>query len=120
MSKVRLTTLMVLGAALAACSDTDRAYTVTALDARPAFIVAPADLLFGLTVEKLRVNDVQRPLTSATHNVWTVTDNGDGQGTSDIASLMMFSTAANAQIHCSAGFTPPSFPNQEGNVQIAP
>jgi hypothetical protein len=31
---------------------------------------------------------------------------------------MLFSNVANAQFHCATGFTPPSFTNQEGNVQV--
>lgn len=46
--------------------------------------------------------------------------NGEGQGTTETVSLMLFSTAVNAQFHCATGFTPPSFPNQEGNVQVDP
>lgn len=221
MSKVSLTSLIVLGALLAACSDTNRA--VTSPDVSPAFNEAPADIGVGLTADgpfdltlateapsaqmaaaaqaatggrasghvgftfsppfggnlamekysfvalatdpltplaakghyemmltlangvvqkvhgdvicmstvgnttriagqitKLWINNVQRPLTGATHNFWTVTDNGEGQGTADFTSLMLFSTAANAQFHCATGFTPPSFFNQEGNVQVQP
>ena len=70
-------------------------------------------------ITKLWVNNVQRPLTGATHNFWTVTDNGE-PGTTDITSLMLFSSAVNAQFHGTTGFTPPSFPNQEGNVQVDP
>ena len=222
MSKVSLTSLTVLCAALAACSDSDTNRTVTAPDVGPAFSEAPADLGVGLTVDgpfdltvateapspqmaaaaqaasgvrasghaafnfsppfggnlvseqysfaalgtdpltpfaakgqyemtltlatgvvqqvhgdvicmstvgnttriagqitKLWVNNVQRPLTGATHNFWTVTNNGE-PGTTDITSLMLFSNAANAQFHCTTGWTPPSFSNQEGNVQVDP
>ena len=223
MSKVYLPSLMVLCAALAACSDSNTNRTLTAPDRGPAFSGTPADLGVGLTVDgpfdltlateaasaqmaasapqaatggrasghvgfnfsppfggnlatenysfvalatdpltplaakgqyemmltlvngvvqqvhgdvicmstvgnttriagqitKLWINNVQRPLTGATHNFWTVTDNGE-PGSTDITSLMLFSTAANAQFHCSTGFTPPSFPNQEGNVQVDP
>jgi len=70
-------------------------------------------------ITKLWVNNVQRPLTGATHNFWTVTDNGE-PGSADITSLMLFSNAANAQFHCTTGWTPPSFSNQEGNVQVQP
>ena len=222
MSKVSLTSLMVLCAALAACSDSDTNRTVTAPDAGPAFSEAPADLGVGLTVDgpfdltlateatstqmaaaaqaatggrasghvgfnfsppfggnlvseqysfvalatdpltpfaakgqyemvltlatgvvqqvhgdvicmstvgnttriagqinKLWINNIPRPLTGATHNFWTVTDNGE-PGSTDTTSLMLFSNAANAQFHCTTGWTPPSFPNQEGNVQVQP
>jgi hypothetical protein len=222
MSKVSLTSLVVLCAALAACSDSHTNRTVTAPDGGPALSEAPADLGVGLTVDgpfdlvfateassaqlaaapqaatggrasghvgfnfsapfggnlvseqysfvalgtdpltpfaakgqyemmltlangvvqqvhgdvicmstvgnttriagqitKLWVNNVQRPLTGATHNFWTVTDNGE-PGATDITSLMLFSNAVNAQFHCTTGFTPPSFPNQEGNVQVYP
>ena len=49
MSKVSLTSLMVLCAALAACSDADTNRTVTAPDVRPALSEAPADVGFGVT-----------------------------------------------------------------------
>ena len=71
-------------------------------------------------ITKVWVNNVQVPITGATHNFWTVTDNGEGQGTTDTASLMLFSNAANAQFHCTVGFPPPQFPVQEGNVQVQP
>jgi hypothetical protein len=222
MSKVYLPSVMVLCAALTACSDGATNRTVTAPDVRPTFSEAPADLGVGLTADgpfdlvfateassaqlaaapqaatggrasghvgftfsppfggnlvseqysfaalatdpltplaakgqyemmltlangvvqkvhgdvicmntvgnttrvagqitKLWVNNVQRPLTGATHNFWTVTDNGE-PGTTDITSLMLFSTAVNAQFHCTTGWTPPSFSNQEGNVQVDP
>ena len=51
MSKLSLTSLMVLCAVLAACSDSDTNRTVTAPDVRPAFSEAPADLGVGLTVD---------------------------------------------------------------------
>ena len=223
MSKVSLPSLMVLSAALAACSDANTNRTVTAPDVRPALSEAPADFGVGLTADgpfdftfateassaqlaaapqaasggrasghvgfnfsppfggnlvseqysfvalgtdpltpfaakgsyelmltlangvvqrvqgnvicmstvgnttrvagqitMLWVNNVQRPLTGATHNFWTVTDNGEGQGTPDLTSLALFTNAANAQFHCATGWTPPSFSNQEGNVQVDP
>ena len=51
MSKASLTSLIVLGAALAACSNGDTNRTVTAPDARPAFNEAPADLRVGYTLD---------------------------------------------------------------------
>jgi hypothetical protein len=223
MSKVSLSRLMVLCAALAACTNGDTKRTMTAPAGGPAFSEAPADLGIGLTVDgpfdlafatetasaqmaaapqaasggrasghvgfnfsppfggnlaseqysfvalgtdpltplaakgsyelmltlangvvqkvngdvicmstvgnttrvagqitKLWVNNVQRPLTGATHNFWTVTDNGEGQGTADQTSLALFANATNAQFHCATGFTPPSFANQEGDVQVDP
>jgi hypothetical protein len=69
---------------------------------------------------KVWINNVQRPITGATHTIWTVIDNGEGQGTTDTVSPMFFNNAANAQLHCTLGFTPPLFPNQEGNVQVYP
>jgi len=225
MSKVNVASLMVLCAALAACSDTDTNRTVTAPDVRPALSEAPADVGFGATVdgpydvffatedasaqqaaaqiaaaqqsatnrasghvgfnfaaptvgllserysfvalstdpatfaakgewemmltaatgveqrfhgdvicmstvgnttrlagqiEKVWINNVQRPITGATHVIWTVVDNGEGQGTTDFASPMFFNNAANAQFHCTVGFPPPQFSVQEGNVQVSP
>ena len=218
MSKVSLTSLMVLCAAMAACSDTNP--TATATDAGPAFneasaelvggsttIDGPADLFFGteassmqmaasapqtapggrasghvgfnfsvptiglsseqysfvalstdpttlaakgsfemmLTsatgvlqrfhgdvicmntvgnttriagqITKIWINNIQRPITGATHTIWTVVDNGEGQG-ADTASPMIFFIAPGAAYHCATGFTPPQFPVAEGNVQI--
>ena len=226
MSKASLTPIIVLCAALAACSDSDTNRTVTAPDVAPAYSVAPADLGFGVTVdgpfdvffatedasaqqaaaqiaaaqqsatgsrasghagftfsppflnltserysfvalstdaatlaakgefemmltvvtgveqrvhgnvicmsivgnttrlagqiEKVWINNVQRPITGATHVIWTVVDNGEGQGTTDTASPMFFNNAANAQLHCTTGFTPAQFTVQEGNVQVHP
>lgn len=66
------------------------------------------------------VNGVPTPITGAGFPIWTVTDNGEGQGTTDRASPMFFNNAANAQLHCTVGFPPPQFPVQEGNVQVQP
>jgi hypothetical protein len=71
-------------------------------------------------LEKVWINNVQRPITGATHVIWTVTDNGEGQGTTDTASPMFFNNAANAQFHCTVGFPPPQFSVQEGDVQVQP
>jgi hypothetical protein len=65
------------------------------------------------------VNGIPRPINpAATHNIWTVTDNGEG--TPDTVSIMIFFPLPGAQFHCATGFTPPSFPNQAGNVQVQP
>jgi hypothetical protein len=70
---------------------------------------------------KVWVNNVQRPINPrASHNIWTVTDDGEGQGTTDTASPMIFFPAPGAQFHCATGFTPPQFSNQDGNVQVRP
>ena len=66
------------------------------------------------------VNNVPSPITGNGYPIWTVTDNGEGQGTTDSASPMFFNNAANAQLHCSVGFAPPMFPIEEGNVQVRP
>ena len=71
-------------------------------------------------LEKVWINNVQRPITGATHVIWTVVDNGEGQGTTDMASPMFFNNAANAQLHCTTGFSPAQFSIQEGNVQVLP
>jgi len=71
-------------------------------------------------ITKVSVNNVQVPITRATHNIWSVTDNGEGQGTTDTASPMFFNNAAGAQFHCTVGFPPPQFPIREGNVQVHP
>jgi hypothetical protein len=65
------------------------------------------------------VNGIPRPINpNASHNIWTVTDNGEG--TPDTVSIMIFFPALGAQYHCATGFTPPAFPNQAGNVQVQP
>ena len=69
---------------------------------------------------KVWINNVQRPITGATHVIWTVVDNGEGQGITDFGSPMFFNNATNAALHCTAGFTPPQFSNAEGNVQVQP
>ena len=66
------------------------------------------------------VNNVPSPITGNGYPIWTVTDNGEGQGTTDSASPMFFNNAANAQLHCTVGFAPPMFPIEEGNVQVRP
>jgi len=71
-------------------------------------------------IEKVWINNIQRPITGATHVIWTVVDNGEGQGTADTASPMFFNNAANAQLHCTVGFSPPQFTVQEGEVQVQP
>lgn len=225
MSKVSVTSFMVLCAALAACSDTNG--TVTAPDVRPALSEAPTDVGFGVTpdgpfdvffgtddasaqqaaalmaaaqqpatgsrasghvgfnfsvpiagvsserysfvalstgpaptfaakgefevmltagpafelkfhgdvicmstvgnttriagqITKGWVNNVPTPITGSGFPIWTVTDNGEGQGTTDSASPMFFNSAANAQFHCTVGFPPPQFPIQEGEIQVSP
>ena len=82
-------------------------------------VVGNTTRLAGI-LEKVWINNVQRPITGATHVIWTVVDNGEGQGTTDNASPMFFNNATNAQLHCTAGFTPPQFSVQEGNVQVRP
>ncbi len=71
-------------------------------------------------LEKVWINNVQRAITGATHVIWTVVDNGEGQGTTDTASPMFFNNAANAQTHCTTGFLPAQFSNQEGEIQVRP
>jgi hypothetical protein len=66
------------------------------------------------------VNNVQTPITGSGFPIWTVTDNGEGQGATDTASPMFFNNATNAALHCAVGFLPPQFPVQEGNVQVQP
>ena len=222
MSKVSVSSLMVLCAALAACSDRDTNRTVTAPDTRPSLSEVPADLRGGATVDgpfdlafgtgasstqmaaaapqaasggrasghvaynfstpfqtvaseeysfgalrtdpstpfaakgqydmtlttitgvvqefhgnvicmntvgnttrvagqltSVVVNGIPRVINAfQSHNVWTVTDNGEG--TPDTVSLMFFYPLPGAQFHCTTGWLLPSFPNQAGNVQVQP
>ena len=67
------------------------------------------------------VNGIPRQINPAqSHNIWNVTDNGEGNGTADTASPMIFFPAAIAPLHCATDFIPPQFAIQEGNVQVAP
>jgi hypothetical protein len=66
------------------------------------------------------INGIPRQINpAASHNIWSVTDNGEGQGT-DTASPMIFFPAAIAPLHCATDFIPPQFTIQEGNVQVRP
>jgi hypothetical protein len=67
------------------------------------------------------INGIPRAINpAASHNIWSVTDNGEGQGTTDRASPMIFFPAAVAPLHCATDFIPPQFAIQEGNVQVQP
>ena len=67
------------------------------------------------------VDGVPRPINpSRSHSIWNVTDNGEGNGTADTASPMIFFPAAIAPLHCASDFIPPQFANEEGNVQVQP
>jgi hypothetical protein len=67
------------------------------------------------------VNGIPRVINPAqSHNIWNVTDNGEGQGTTDFASPMIFFPASLAPLHCPNDFIPPQFANEEGNVQVQP
>ncbi|MBC7894065.1 MAG: hypothetical protein H7066_01560 [Cytophagaceae bacterium] len=70
-------------------------------------------------ITKLWVNNVQVPIAGPTHNVWVVVDNGEGQGTPDLVSLMQYTIAPGAQFHCATGLPSVVFPNQEGNRSSA-
>ena len=69
-------------------------------------------------ITKVWRNGVQSPITANTHAFWVVVDNGEGQATTDLVSLVRFSNAAIAQTYCATGFLSFVFPNQEGNVQV--
>jgi len=71
-------------------------------------------------ITKVWRNGVQSPITANTHAFWVVVDNGEGQATTDLVSLVRFSNAAIAQTYCATGFLSFVFPNQEGNVQVQP
>ncbi|MES2521433.1 MAG: hypothetical protein V4617_01960 [Gemmatimonadota bacterium] len=67
------------------------------------------------------INGIPRAINpAASHNIWSVTDNGEGQGTPDTASPMIFFPAAIAPLHCATDFIPPQFANEEGNIQVRP
>ena len=66
------------------------------------------------------VNGIPRQINpNQSHNIWSVTDNGEGQAT-DTASPMIFFNAALAPLHCANDFIPPQFGIQTGNVQVQP
>jgi hypothetical protein len=67
------------------------------------------------------VNGIPRVINPATAaNIWNVTDNGEGQGTVDTASPMIFFPAAVVPFHCANDFIPPQFANEKGNIQVQP
>ena len=70
---------------------------------------------------KVVVNGIPRPINpNQSHNIWNVTDNGEGQPSTDTASPMIFFPAAVAPLHCATDFIPPQFTNEKGNVQVMP
>ena len=67
------------------------------------------------------VNGIPRAINPATsHNIWNVTDNDEGQPTTDTASPMIFFPATIAPLHCANDFIPPQFTNEAGNIQVQP
>ena len=65
------------------------------------------------------VNGIPRVINpNQSHNIWNVTDNGEGQGVNDTASPMIFFNAAFAPLHCATDFIPPQFNINNGNVQV--
>ncbi len=67
------------------------------------------------------VNGIPRAINpTQSHNIWSVTDNGEGQATPDTASPLIFFPAALAPLHCATDFIPPQFSNEKGNVQVEP
>lgn len=73
-------------------------------------------------IRHIWVNGVEIPIPSPgpTHNYWVVIDNGEGQGTTDIASPMAYTIAPGAAAHCSGGLPSNVFFVQEGGVQVRP
>lgn len=71
----------------------------------------------GGRITKLWINNVQVPTTL--FNLWTVQDNGEGEGPSDLASLMRFTNEATARSHCAVGFALEQLPPNEGNIQVS-
>ena len=64
------------------------------------------------------INGIPRPINpAASHNIWTVTDNGE-PNSADIASIMIFFPLLGAQYHCTTGWTPPTPPNVVANIQV--
>lgn len=67
------------------------------------------------------VNGIPRVINpNQSHNIWNVTDNGEGQPTTDTASPMIFFPATIAPLHCANDFIPPQFTNEKGNIQVQP
>ena len=67
------------------------------------------------------VNGIPRVINpNQSHNIWNVTDNGEGQVTADQASPMIFFNATLAPLHCANDFIPPQFANEEGSIQVQP
>jgi hypothetical protein len=67
------------------------------------------------------VNGIPRAINPASSgNIWNVTDNGEGNGTADTASPMIFFPVTVVPLHCANDFIPPQFANEKGNVQVKP
>ena len=65
------------------------------------------------------VNGIPRTINpNQSHNIWSVTDNGEGQATPDTASPMIFFNATFAPLHCANDFIPPQFSSNNGNIQV--
>lgn len=65
------------------------------------------------------INGIPRAINpAASHNIWNVTDNGEGKGAIDTASPMIFFPATAAPLHCANDFIPPQFANETGNLQV--
>jgi hypothetical protein len=75
----------------------------------------------GARIEKAWVNNVPFPLPpGGFFNFWTVTDNGEGTGTPDMASLVRFTVVeATARAHCAVGIVLEQVPIDQGNVQVS-
>jgi hypothetical protein len=70
---------------------------------------------------KAFVNNAPFPLPpGGLFSFWTVTDNGEGNGPPDLASLARFTISeAAARFHCAVGFMLEQVPIDEGNVQVS-
>jgi len=75
-------------------------------------------------VERLWIAGVRRDpdefFATGLHNIWNVTDGGEGEGAVDAANLMFFTDAAGAALHCDVGANPvPQVATDKGNVHVS-
>ena len=74
----------------------------------------------GARITKAWVNGVPFPLPpGGLFTFFTVTDNGEGSGSMDLASLNRFTNEAGARFHCAVGFVLEQVPIDDGNVQVS-
>ena len=52
--------------------------------------------------------------------IWTVVDNGEGNGPPDQISQMIIVNSDQRTFHCTSGFNMTLYPEEQGNIQVRP